>query len=81
MLDFDVLHVPCGHNNAHGFYIEEEGKSSLPVCGRHRTYRKYYSSANKLTITFYAPKEVTNTHTPSKYILNSTTYPCKKLMH
>ena len=58
MLDFDVLHVPCGHNNAHGFYIEEDGQTSLPVCGRRRTYRKYYSTSNKLTLTFYAPEEV-----------------------
>ena len=58
MLDFDMLHVPCGHNDAHSIYIEEKGKTLLPICGRHRTYRKYFLSANKLTITIYAPNEV-----------------------
>ena len=58
MLEFDVLHASCGHNDAHGFFIEERGMKSLPICGVRRNYRSIVSSGNKITLTFYAPKEV-----------------------
>ena len=31
---------------------------SLPICGVRRNYRSIVSSGNKITLTFYAPKEV-----------------------
>ena len=53
-LNFEVLNVPCSNHEVDGFFLEEIGMKSTPICGKDRQYYSVFSSGSKVELTFNA---------------------------